>query len=80
MGISVLIRKKSEDDKIVAYYYGGLNSELGEFIVNKKTLEVNQIKKSGSSIDNIMYLSSVSKIIKIIKANESLPDVTSYNS
>ena len=34
-------------------------------------------KKSGSSIDNIMYLSSVSKIIK---ANESLPEVTSYNS
>ena len=57
-----------------------MNNEQGEFEVNKTTMKVSQIKSSESEIDKIMYLSSVAKIVKLIKSGMKLPELTSYNS
>lgn len=80
IGLSVSIKKKYEDEKVVIYNYGQLDYELGEFSVDKKSLEVQHNKTTEDSIDNVMYLVSVSKIIKLLKKNESLPEVSSYDS
>lgn len=80
MALSVYLKKKVEDEKNVIYYYGEYGEEDGVIKVNKDTLEVEKIKASKSSIDKIMYLTSASKIIKMIKSESELPETMSYNS
>lgn len=62
------------------YQYGEQGRLYGEFRINKETYEIIQSRVSDSEIDRVMYLSSASKILKLIKKGEELPDMTSYNS
>lgn len=80
IGLSVSIRKKYEDGNAVVYQYGEQGRLYGEFRINKETYEIIQSRVSDSEIDRVMYLSSASKILKLIKKGEELPDMTSYNS
>lgn len=80
IGLSVSIRKKYEDGNTVVYQYGEQGRLYGELRINKETYEIIQSRVSDSEIDRVMYLSSASKILKLIKKGEELPDMTSYNS
>ncbi len=80
IGLSVSLRKKYEDGNTVVYQYGDQGRLYGEFRINKESYEIIQLQVSDSEIDRVIYLSSVSKILKLIKRGEELPDMTSYNS
>ncbi len=80
MAISVSLIKNYEDEKEVIYFYGEYEYEEGEFLVNKQSLEVTQLKDTGTSTDRIMFMTAASKVVRYLKAGTELPKIISCNS
>lgn len=77
----VLLVKEEETKDFVVYKFGPDENSLGKIKLSKSDGECEEIEKVPGSTTNFYYLRAASKLIRILRENDSVfPDRTSYAS